>query len=147
MKPGRWQPAASLVRARPRREENQSRLNAACVPVSSLDVRCPQTHRSGILRQTRLPDQTTAPVSAKIPDAFPNVKSGEHSKPPVSGVGPTGRHYARERETGEREERGDWRAPLFQLPKNCYNSQKKTKLNFDCVIKFVSINPSKQDVT
>jgi hypothetical protein len=39
-------------------------------------------------------------------------------------------------------------APLVELTKKCYNSPtKKTKLNFDCTIKFVLINPSKQDLT
>jgi hypothetical protein len=40
------------------------------------------------------------------------------------------------------------RAPPFQATKNYYNSQtKKTKLNSDCTIKFVSINFSKLDLT
>jgi hypothetical protein len=39
------------------------------------------------------------------------------------------------------------RTPRFQLWKKCYNSQtKKTKLNSDYIIKFISINTSKQDL-
>jgi hypothetical protein len=47
---------------------------------------------------------------------------------------------------GERE--GNLAAgPTVASNKKCYNSQtKKTKLNFDCTIKFVSINPSKLDL-
>jgi hypothetical protein len=57
------------------------------------------------------------------------------------------------RDAAERREKSGerahvWWAPLLQLSKKCYNSQtKKTKLNSDCTIKFVSINTSKQDVT
>jgi hypothetical protein len=37
--------------------------------------------------------------------------------------------------------------PNFLTNKKCYNSKtKKTKLNFECTIKFVSINPLKQDL-
>jgi hypothetical protein len=47
----------------------------------------------------------------------------------------------------ERKKNLRW-VPLFQLMKKCYNSQtKKIKLNSDYTIKFVSINPSKQDLT
>jgi hypothetical protein len=35
----------------------------------------------------------------------------------------------------------------FNLTKMLYLTNQKTKLNFDCTIKFVSINTSKQDVT
>jgi hypothetical protein len=47
-----------------------------------------------------------------------------------------------------RESMRRWQALLFMLTKNYYSLQtKKTKLNSDCTIKFVSINTSKQDVT
>jgi hypothetical protein len=51
--------------------------------------------------------------------------------------------------TGKRrDESMQRRTPLFQVTKKCYNSQtKKSKLNFDYTIEFVSINPSKLDLT
>jgi hypothetical protein len=52
-----------------------------------------------------------------------------------------------ERETGGERAHAGW-PPLFQLAKKYYNSQtKKIKLNSDYTIEFVSINPSKQDLT
>jgi hypothetical protein len=43
---------------------------------------------------------------------------------------------------------GQWWIPLAKQRKKCYNSQnQKSKLNFDCTIKFVLINPSKLDHT
>jgi hypothetical protein len=39
-------------------------------------------------------------------------------------------------------------APCLQLTKKCYNSQTKNiKLNSDFTIKYISINPSKLDLT
>jgi hypothetical protein len=46
----------------------------------------------------------------------------------------------------KREERGDSGSPHFFLVKKYVITHKpKTKLNSDCTVKFVSINPSKQD--
>jgi hypothetical protein len=47
-----------------------------------------------------------------------------------------------------REERGDSGRPhFFPLKKYVITHKQKTKLNSNCTIKFVSINPSKQDLT
>jgi hypothetical protein len=41
-----------------------------------------------------------------------------------------------------------WRAPLAKQRKKMLQlTNQKSKLNFDCIIKFVSINPSKLDHT
>jgi hypothetical protein len=63
------------------------------------------------------------------------------------GAGPLGRTAAHERAAEERE--SAWESvSIFFVTKKCYNSQtKKTKLNSDCTIKFVSINSLKLDLT
>jgi hypothetical protein len=39
-----------------------------------------------------------------------------------------------------------WWVPLFELAKKVITQKSKTKLNSDCTIRFLLINPSKQDL-
>jgi hypothetical protein len=69
-------------------------------------------------------------ASAKILDVFSNAKYGGRSEPPVSGVGPTGRHYARVRgRPGEREEREVTDGPYYFNYPNTVITHKQKKPN------------------
>jgi hypothetical protein len=84
----------------------------------------------------------TRPLSKRRAAHPPNIAPFR-----TSAIGLQPHHAGGERACGrERGGRGDGGPHFFNYLKNILTNQ-KIKMNFDCTIKFVSINPSKQDLT